>query len=77
MRRVAISIPSNIAEGFRRRYNAEQKQFFNIALGSCAELETQIFIAKELNWIDGNTENNLVEILNHTCGMLVNMSKRL
>ena len=41
MRRSAISIPSNIAEGFRRYHNKEYKQFLYIALGSCAELETQ------------------------------------
>lgn len=40
MRRSAISIPSNVAEGFRRKHNKEFKQFLYIALGSCAELET-------------------------------------
>jgi len=41
MRRSAISIPSNIVEGFRRYHNKEYKQFLYIALGSCAELETK------------------------------------
>jgi len=49
MRRSAVSIPSNIAEGFRRYHNKEYKQFLYIALGSCAELETQIII--QMNWI--------------------------
>ena len=40
MRRSAVSIPSNIAEGFRRYHNKEYKQFLYIVLGSCAELET-------------------------------------
>ena len=40
MRRAAISIPSNIAEGFMRQHNKEYKQFLYVALGSCAELET-------------------------------------
>ena len=40
MRRAAISIPSNIAEGFKRYHNKEFKQFLYIALGSAAELET-------------------------------------
>ena len=44
IRRSAISIPSNIAEGFTRFYNKEYRQFLYIALGSCAELETQIII---------------------------------
>ncbi len=77
IQRAAVSIPSNIAEGFRRRFDKEQKQFFNIALGSCAELETQIVIAKELNYIDASKEQALTEILNHICGMLVNMAKKL
>ena len=48
MRRAVVSIPSNIAEGSRRRGEAEQRQFFCIAYGSTAELETQIEIAKSL-----------------------------
>ena len=40
LRRSAISIPSNIAEGFKRFHNKEYKQFLFITLGSCAELET-------------------------------------
>ena len=51
MRRSAVSVPSNIAEGFMRRHNKEYKQFLYIALGSLAELETQIIISKELNFI--------------------------
>lgn len=41
MRRSAVSIPSNVAEGFNRNHNKEYRQFLYIALGSCAELETQ------------------------------------
>ncbi|MGB6607166.1 MAG: four helix bundle protein, partial [Atribacterota bacterium] len=52
MRRSAVSVPSNIAEGFRRYHNKEYKQFLHIALGSCAELETQIIIANELDYIN-------------------------
>jgi len=48
MRRAAISIPSNIAEGYRRRHDRKRKQFLFIAFGSGAELETQIEISKEI-----------------------------
>ena len=48
MRRAAISIPSNIAEGYKRRNLGEYVQFLSIADASAAELETQIIIAKEL-----------------------------
>ncbi len=44
-----VSIPSNIAEGFNRFRNKEYEQFLYIALGSGAELETQIGIALELS----------------------------
>ncbi len=40
MQRAAVSIPSNIAEGFARQHTKEYQQFCYISLGSCAELET-------------------------------------
>jgi four helix bundle protein len=48
MRRSAVSIPSNIAEGSRRNSLLEYIRFLNIANGSAAELETQIIISQEL-----------------------------
>ena len=48
MRRAAISIPSNIAEGQQRKNLKEYLQFLRISYGSAAELETQIIIAKDL-----------------------------
>src|ERR1035437_9904168 len=58
MRRAAVSIPSNIAEGFNRGFKKERIQFLRIAYGSGAELETQLEIAKDLNYIaTGDYEN--------------------
>jgi four helix bundle protein len=51
LRRAAISIPSNIAEGQARQHTTEFKQFLYISLGSLAELNTQLIIAKELGYI--------------------------
>lgn len=48
MRRAAIAVPSNIAEGYRRNNRKEYRQFCGIALGSAAELETQLIITKEI-----------------------------
>jgi four helix bundle protein len=48
MRRAAISIPSNIAEGKYRFSKNEGRHFFRIAYGSCAELETQLTLTKRL-----------------------------
>ncbi|MBN1795333.1 MAG: four helix bundle protein [Sedimentisphaerales bacterium] len=77
MRRAAVSIPSNVAEGFRRQHNNEFKQFLFITLGSCAELETQSSIAKELNYINESQESDFLEDLDHICRMTANLVKKL
>ncbi len=51
IRRSAISVPSNIAEGCARFSDKETLKFISIAIGSIAELETQIIIAKNLTYI--------------------------
>lgn len=51
MKRCSISIPSNIAEGWGRGSNKAFGAFIKISRGSLTELETQIYIAKELNFI--------------------------
>jgi four helix bundle protein len=77
MRRAAVSIVSNIAEGFRRQHNNEFRQFLHITLGSCAELETQITIAKELGYIKEQIESMLLEKSDHLCRMTRNLIKKL
>ncbi len=51
MRRCSVSIPSNIAEGSKRNSNKDFYHFLTISFGSGAELETQLQIAKRLNFI--------------------------
>jgi four helix bundle protein len=77
VRRSAVSIPSNVAEGFRRYHNKEYKQFLYTSLGSCAELERQITIAMELKFIQKDKENRLLEKLDHICRMISNLIKKL
>ena len=52
IQRASVSIASNIAEGAGRGTNKDFVHFLNIALGSAFELETQILLSKELNYID-------------------------
>ncbi|MFL9834523.1 four helix bundle protein [Chryseobacterium terrae] len=57
--RSSISVPSNIAEGHSRRSQIDYLQFLKIARGSCAELETQLIISKNLNYLNTTDFNNL------------------
>jgi four helix bundle protein len=63
IRRAAISIPSNIAEGDERGTNKEAIRFFYIAKGSLAELQTQIEIAFEIGYL---REKNMKELYDRT-----------
>ena len=75
MRRSAISIPSNIAEGKKRRTSKDFMQFLRIADGSAAELETQIIISKDLYpEIDFSKTESLLEEVQK---MLITIIKKL
>jgi four helix bundle protein len=67
IRRCAVAIPSNIAEGQKRGHKNEFIQFLRIAYGSGAELETQLIIASKISYLsinEFNTLNNqLIEIM--------------
>jgi four helix bundle protein len=54
IRRAAVSIPSNILEGYGRQFNKEYKQFLSIAYGSLCELETQYLLSVDLNYVKKN-----------------------
>jgi four helix bundle protein len=51
MRRCAVSITSNVAEGFSRQGVKEKIQFYYLALGSITELQNQLLIAKDINYL--------------------------
>lgn len=61
MRRAAVSIPSNIAEGQARQHRGEFRQFLFTALGSIAELETQILISRDLAFISEKSSQELLD----------------
>ncbi len=77
MQRAAVSIPANIAEGFNRFHNKEYRQFLYVALGSCAELETHVEIATELEYIDDAKKGVLLEMLDHESRMLTSLIGKL
>ena len=61
IRRSSVSVPSNIAEGEARKSQKDSIRFFQISLGSLAELATQIGIAFEIGYIDVQTSKSLLE----------------
>ena len=63
LRRAAVSIPSNIAEGKGRLSKGEFRQFLGNARGSLAELETQILIARNLDYLDEAETNRLLAMV--------------
>lgn len=77
MQRAAISIPSNIAEGFARRHRKEYQRFCQIALGSCAELETQVIIAYRQKYMESSELANIEEHLDDESRMLMTLIKSL
>lgn len=74
MRRCAVSIPANIAEGSGRKNKAEFIQFLHIALGSASELETHLIISQRLGFLSSNSYdeimNALNEIIKMICGLI-------
>ena len=77
MRRSAVSIPSNVAEGFRRFHNKEFAQFLHIAFGSAAELETQLIIAEELKYFNSENNKKIFEKISHLSKMIKSLLKKL
>ncbi len=71
LRRAAVSVPSNIAEGQGRDSKPDYRRFLSMAYGSLREAETQILIAERLRYLDSETRRNLMQIAAEI-GRLVN-----
>ncbi len=70
MRRSAVSIPSNIAEGFTRRSPADHSNFARIAFASGAELETQLYLAEKLKLSNTTKIDKVKKLLDEVMRML-------
>lgn len=77
MRRSAVSIPSNIAEGRKRGTRKDFRQFLLIAYGSGGELETQIEIANRLNFGEEKDRKDVEQLLDEVMRMLNVMTAKL
>ena len=77
MRRSAISVPSNIAEGWGRNATPDFIRFLRIARGSLAELETQIIIAVKLEYLTAEETDLAIDQIKEIGQMLVGMIRGL
>lgn len=75
MRRAAVSIPSNLAEGAARTGRKEFAQFLSIAKGSLSELETQLLISAELGYLDAT--HALFELVEEVSRVLSGLHKSI
>ena len=77
MRRSAVSIPSNISEGAARTGKKEFLQFINIAQGSASELDTQIELAKELQFINQQNYEEIQSLLTLISKQLYGLARKV
>ena len=77
VRRCSVSIPSNIAEGYGRQGSKEFSRFLNIAISSLFEYQTQIEIAKNVNYITEINFNYLFQNSRELEAMMVSFSKKI
>lgn len=75
MRRCAVSITSNIAEGFSRQSNKEKVRFYSIAHGSLTELQNQLLIATDIELINKDVFNDIAEVAVQTHKLISGLIK--
>lgn len=79
LRRAAVSIPSNIAEGASRDSAKDRKRFYEIARSSIVEIDTQLEISKRLNYFNAQTNSEFLqveEMMNNLFAMLTNLKEK-
>ena len=77
IRRSAVSIPANIAEGYGRRYKREYLRFLNIAQGSINELETHLILSKRLKLCPEKEVEMILTLLKQKSKMIISLMNKL
>ncbi|HEV7905411.1 MAG TPA: four helix bundle protein [Pyrinomonadaceae bacterium] len=77
IQRASVSIMANIAEGFGRRSDKEFANFLNIAHGSASEVQSHLYIAADLDYLDQATFDNLYEMLSEVSRMTLALAQHL
>ena len=77
LRRVAVSVPTNIAEGSKRRTSKEYARIINIAEGSAAETEYLLLLSRELGYLKSERADELIDEVRETASMLSGLRVRV
>lgn len=77
IRRSAVSIPSNIAEGNSRDSTREYNYFLSVARGSIAELETQLFLTERIGYLESDDLKNAFDLITEIRKMLTKIKQNL
>ena len=77
VRRAVVSVPSNIAEGAARTSKKEFSHFLSISLGSISEVETQLIVSRNLNYITNEQLENMLSELIEIRKMIIGLKKTM
>jgi four helix bundle protein len=77
LRRAAISVPTNVAEGAKRDSNPEYSRFLNIAEASMAETEYLLMLSRDLGYLDSGVAESLLQESNDVSSMLAKLRARV
>ncbi len=77
MRRAAVAVPANIAEGYNRQHRKEYLQFLSVANGSLAELETYLLLARDLGYLKPETFDGLSQLHKNVARIMHGLLKSL
>jgi four helix bundle protein len=75
--RAAVSVSNNIAEGFDRRTDADFARFMYMAIGSCSEVKSMLYLSKRLNYLEHDKANIMIEQANEISKILRGLIKSL